>query len=75
MHFLRVFQTQNGYRCYHPSQKKMYVSRDVTFTEDALYYPATGQEEDDLNLFPLPGSSYYDQDVCSLPQQVREVGV
>jgi hypothetical protein len=75
MHFLRVFQTQNGYRCYDPSQKKMYVSRDVTFTEDDPYYPAIGQEEDDLNLFPLPGSSYYDQDVCSLPQQVPEVGV
>jgi hypothetical protein len=53
----------------------MYVSRDVTFTEDDPYYPAIGQEEDDLNLFPLPGSSYYDQDVCSLPQQVPEVGV
>jgi len=53
----------------------MYVSRDVTFTEDDPYYPAIGQEEDDLNLFPLPGSSYYDQDVCSLQQQVPEVGV
>jgi len=24
-------------------------------------------------LFPLPSSSYYDQNVCSLPQQVYEI--
>jgi hypothetical protein len=38
----------------------MYVSRDVRFSKDTLYYPATGQEEDDFNLFSLPSSSYYD---------------
>jgi hypothetical protein len=42
-------------------------------SEDIPYYPATGQEEDDFNLFPLPSSSYYDQNVCSLPQLVPEV--
>jgi hypothetical protein len=51
----------------------MNVSRDVRFSKDTLYYPATGQEDDDFNLFSLPTSSYYDQNVCSLPQQVPEV--
>ena len=53
--------------------KKRHISRDVRFSEDTPYYPATGQEEDDFNLFPLPSSSYYDQNVCSLPQLVPEV--
>jgi hypothetical protein len=66
--FLGYSQTQKGYRFYDPLQKKMYVSRDVRFSKDTLYYPATGQEEDDFNLFSLPSSSYYDQNVCSLPQ-------
>jgi hypothetical protein len=51
----------------------MYVLRDLRFSKDTPYYPATSQEEDDFNLFPLPSSSYYDQNVCSLPQQVPEV--
>jgi len=51
----------------------MNVLRDVRFSKDTLYYPATGQEEDDFNLFSLPTSSYYDHNVCSLPQQVPEV--
>jgi hypothetical protein len=38
----------------------MYVSKDVRFSEDAPYYPATGQEKDDFNLFSLSNSSYYD---------------
>jgi hypothetical protein len=46
----------------------MYVTRDVRFFKDTPYYPATGQEEDDFNLFSLSSSSYYDQNVCSLPQ-------
>jgi transposase InsO family protein len=58
--FLGYSQTQKGYRFYDPLQKKMYVSRDVRFSKDTLYYPATGQEEDDFNLFSLPSSSYYD---------------
>lgn len=59
MHFFRAFSKIKGYRCYDPSQKKIYVSRDVIFIKNTFYYPATCQEEDDFNLyFQLLWSEY-----------------
>jgi hypothetical protein len=40
--FIRYSQIQKGYKCYDPLLKKMYVSRDVRFIEDILYFYATG---------------------------------
>ena len=31
--------TQKGYKCYHPPTRKLYVSIDITFVEDKLYFP------------------------------------
>ncbi|CAL8157411.1 unnamed protein product [Prunus armeniaca] len=42
---LRVldFQTpmQKGYRCYHPATRRLYVSMDVTFIEDEMFFSDT----------------------------------
>ena len=30
--------TQKGYKCYHPPTRKLYISADVTFVENKLYF-------------------------------------
>ena len=54
--FLRYSQTQRDIDVMIPYKKEIYVSKDILFTENTSYYPATCQEEDDFNLFPLPSS-------------------
>ncbi|GAB2287157.1 hypothetical protein Dimus_039808 [Dionaea muscipula] len=45
---------QKGYRCYHPPTKKLFVSMDVKFHEDCMYYPSSSlpveQLQEDLTL-------------------------
>ena len=36
--FLRYAAYQKGYRCYHPLSKRMFVTMDVVFHEDLMYF-------------------------------------
>ena len=36
--FLGYAAYQKGYRCYHPSSKRMFVTMDVVFHEDSMYF-------------------------------------
>lgn len=36
--FLRYSQVQKGYRCYCPSTHRFYVSADITFFEDTMFF-------------------------------------
>jgi len=46
--FLGYATTQKGYRCYHPSSKRMFITQDVNFHENEMFFgPSTSslQEE------------------------------
>ena len=46
--FLGYATTQKGYRCYHPSSKIMFITQDVNFHENEMFFgPSTSslQEE------------------------------
>lgn len=54
--FLGYAATKKGYRCYHPSSKRTYITMDVTFVESDMYYsvtPSSALEEDNNNHDPL----------------------
>ncbi|KAM1060470.1 hypothetical protein ACFX2B_024846 [Malus domestica] len=36
--FLGYATTQKGYRCYHPSSKKMFITQDVSFPENEMFF-------------------------------------
>ena len=36
--FLGYVAYQKGYRCYHPPNKRMFVTMDVVFHEDSMYF-------------------------------------
>ena len=38
MCFLGYAVYQKGYRCYHPPSKRMFVTMDVVFHEDSMYF-------------------------------------
>lgn len=38
--FLGYAAYQKGYRCYHPPSKRMFVTLDVAFHEDSMYFPS-----------------------------------
>ncbi|CAL8167744.1 unnamed protein product [Prunus armeniaca] len=39
--FLGFSPHQKGYRCYHPTTQRLYVSMDVTFVEDQMFFSNT----------------------------------
>ncbi|KAM2438173.1 hypothetical protein ACFX1W_015194 [Malus domestica] len=46
--FLGYATTQKGYRCYHPSSKKMFITKDVVFHETEMFFgssPSSLQRE------------------------------
>ena len=42
--FVGYSPTQKGYRCWSPTERKFFVSMDVTFHEKLPYYPSTGSD-------------------------------
>lgn len=47
-------QTQKEYKCYNYVSKRLYVSTNIQFVKDTLYFSALNQREILLELFPLP---------------------
>ena len=72
--FLGSNPQQKGYRCYHPSTRHMYVTMDVTFSEDELFFPPshTPHEEttsnEDYGWFDIMQTVYVNSPNRSLDQ-------
>lgn len=47
--FLGYSGTQKGYKCYCPSNRKMYVTMDVVFREEDAYYNKSDQSNHNTN--------------------------
>ena len=47
--FVGYAQHQKGYRCYHPPTHKLYVTLDVVFHEDKMYYSTPKMISDEDN--------------------------
>jgi hypothetical protein len=43
--FLGYSSQKKGYKCYDPKEKRLYISRDVTFLENEPYYKEKINEE------------------------------
>ena len=52
--FLDYSCTQKGYRCYDPSNGRVYISADVTFFEDQSYYSLSSNNESVSLVLPIP---------------------
>ena len=63
--FVGYAQHQKGYRCYHPSTHKLYVTLDVVFQEDKMYYstPEMISDEDNQGFLQAPKDNLYHLDV------------
>jgi hypothetical protein len=57
--FVGYSTTQKGYRCYHPNSKRTYISRDVRFDEQRMFYTTEIQE----NL-----TTYKDFQIAAIPE-------
>ncbi|KAM1789243.1 hypothetical protein ACFX11_039423 [Malus domestica] len=51
---------QKGYRCYHPSSRRMYTTMDVTFSEFEMYYSSASSNP------PLQGKTLHDKQVWTM---------
>ncbi|OMO54865.1 Integrase, catalytic core [Corchorus capsularis] len=50
--FLGYATSQKGYRCYHPPTKRMFITMDVVFHEDTMYFSESdfqGQNEKEIH--------------------------
>ena len=47
--FIGYSNTQKGYKCYSPELKKIFISKDVTFHENIMYYSPA--HDDNVNFF------------------------
>ena len=53
--FLGYSRLQKGYRCYSPVHNRYYISADVTFFEEKLYFlPSTVESKTLQEVFPIP---------------------
>ena len=50
--FLGYSMSHKGYRCYCPSSRKLFISRDVSFNETIPFYATTGQQEEQMSILP-----------------------
>ena len=46
--FLGYAAYQKGYRCYHPPRKRMFVTMDVVFHEDSMYFSSEPDQGEHL---------------------------
>lgn len=68
--FVGYGTSQKGYRCYHPPSQTMYITRDVVFHEDTLYFPhepeLQGEHQKEVQLFDYSHNvQIYEMDDCS----------
>lgn len=65
---------QKGYRCYHPPTKKMYITLDVVFHEDTMYYSRVPslQGESKCELKPTVDDVFLSPETAGLPTYLPE---
>ena len=65
--FVGYAQHQKGYRCYHPPTHKLYITLDIVFHEDKMYYstPEMINDEDNQGNLQAPNDNLYHLDVIS----------
>ena len=63
--FLGYASSQKGCRCYHPPTQKMYVTMDVTFHEDTMYFHRDELQEEHYKEVQLFGNTN-DEEISSL---------
>ena len=63
---------QKGYRCYHPSTQKMFITLDVVFHEDSMYFSSESklQGEYQEEVQTLNSDIYISTDIPSGNQDV-----
>jgi hypothetical protein len=65
--FVGYAQHQKGYRCYHPSTHKLYVTLNVLFHEDKMYYSTSEMinDKDNQGNLQAPKDNMYYLDAIS----------
>jgi hypothetical protein len=73
----RLFITKKGYKCYDPKNKKLYISRDVIFQEDELYYGKGKNELDnqgpslEFNLIPISEPNNNEEEITQIEHEIE----
>jgi len=79
--FVRYSKNSKGVRVYIPGQRKIDVSRDVTFVEDSTFKESPAEEEKEIEEQEVPSTEDHDtdqdhdethMDVVPEPEVVRE---